>query len=271
MKPYRPLTLYEANQLATRIAEFYHRLQNWKIPTPAFFDIKVEDDGAIVEYATDVGEDCYAVLRREPARFDELVSGMIIGSLPLLKIDQRDVGFDSHPANWCVDASSTLTYVDFKPPRLCYDGVHLVGFPQPEDPEDVRIGTWRYYSREGILRRLVFTCERLGPGKGQQTILKTLRTADAECAQWATAYLDTLPAAIVRKNPSLFHAIVKALSPDEVDDLRDLAVVCVECFGAPPDLLEQVLSLSHTSYRKPRADRHAGFEKARSLLLNQRS
>lgn len=266
MKPYRALTAEEAIALAHRIEEFYRRLTKWCIATPPFFQMAIEH-GEIVEYATDVGKDCYKVLRDEPERFEDVVSAITVGSLPLLRVDQRDVGFDSHPANWCVDTEGRYTFVDFKPPRYCDQGTHLVGFPQPENPEDVRIGTWRYYSREGILRRLVFTCERLGPGKGRQTILKTIARSDPGCGQWAMQYLESLPPARVRRSPNLFHEEVSRLVPDDTDDLRELATVAVELGKASEALMEDVLKLSHVTYRKPRAERHQGFEQARQLLL----
>lgn len=266
LKPYKALTPEEFKQLAQRIVEFYKRLSGFNIPTPPFFEIKIEGD-ALVEYATDVGTDCATILRGNPERCIELVSGIVKASFPLLAIEQREVGFDSHPANWCVDREKNFTYVDFKPPRYCDNGVFLVGFPQPTDPEDVRIGTWRYYSREGTLHRLIFTCERFAPGKARTIILKTLSEIDPQCGQWAADYLNTLPPMSVRRNPHSFQRVVRGLSNDDVDDLRELAVVAVELFDAPSQLLEDVLAHSHVSYRKPRQERQAGFERARALLL----
>lgn len=276
MKPFRLLSEHELQELASRIEEFYRRITRWGIATPATLYTLVElieEKRCVVEYATDVGEDCNKILRRSPERFVEIVTGIVVGSLPLLQTDQKEVGFDSHPTNWCRDDAGRFTYVDFKPPRY-YDeqsATHWVGFPQPEDPEDVRIGTWRYYSREGILRRLNFTCERYGPGKGRATILDTLDNTDPVCGRWAREYLDSLPPTRVRRDPCLFRSEVERLSPDDTDDLRELAVVAVELFDASSQLLEEVLTLSHVSYRRPRADRHAGFEKARALLLQLHS
>lgn len=288
-KKLESLTPTEIEDLKVRIDLCYARIKGRGIKSSPVHDVRVEN-GTIIILSKNSGTDIKYLIEKikmseqsTDELFEKYVLGMTVGSLPFF---QRvflqedgffDVGFDSHSKNWCINTQGEFVFVDFTKGRVFYKGVYWVGDIQPKDEKDVEVGRQRYFTPEGNFRRLLFDVDRLIEGKtreGRRIILQAIKEKDPDCAQWAQGLIESLPSSQIleesdlRCRKELYRKLIgELIPPDDVDDLRDLAVVAVLSFSQPYKFLDEIIDISHASYKKPRLEREEKFKQARERLL----
>lgn len=256
--------------LGNQIRGYYEALRRLEIPVPASYAL-VDEDGHLVECASDCGLDGYTILRQGggPCSGVGVVQAITRAALPiLLQREMWEVSIDLHPANWCFDATGRTAYVDFHPPRYLFEGEYLVGFPQPTDPQDLEYCHRRYFSTAGLLRMLRFNIVRAGGLRMNEALIHALAEYPPAVQELILCQFPPLPSSVGEVSDRLGD-----LGVWDVDEIREIAL-WVSSVGngvSPREFLTDVLELTFVDFRVPRGERAVRIERAKELIRRRMS
>ena len=256
-------------ELRLDILEYRKRLQEIGVPVAGHYKLSICDD-VLVEETENCGLDCYKAIRdgAHGLSAEVILRKVIQAFLPVVIQDEILVTPDPHPANWCIDASGVIRYIDFQPVMFKRGDLYLVGFPQAQG-QDYEMSVRRYYSRIGLLRMMRFSAVRAG-GKAMRTAF--LPTLCELCPNGIFADIDremnNLLEKKVRGGEISIEDALSSCDEQGVDDVREIAMSVAEGLReGGENFLNEVLRLTRADLMLTIFERRAKVEEAKRLII----
>lgn len=272
IEPSAHFTIDEATAWSRRLLNYHHYLNDFGVPVSEHYRVEVqinEDKTTVIEYCDYGGVDLQALLTEGKISPREALGHILGGIEGILSQSPPKVGIDPHPANWCLkftsDQQPVLSFVDFFPVYFVEEKAALVGFPQPTRGDELDMNYRRYYTPLGLIRLIRFNFVRVC-GLDVEEIVNQAIADYVDPAFSINARFKELDVEKVRQDPRSTRTLVPEFNLDNVDDLREVAMIVASSSGQS-DILDKVLRLTTADFRLPRSLREENFEKAKALLL----
>lgn len=160
------------------------------------------------------------------------------------------VGIDMIPRNFTLDSREELaiSYVDLWPPKLMHTQTsanrYSLEYPEPTDPEVIRVGIYRHYTPLGILHAFLIQLCRLSPK--QRGLFRELVTGFLTEMNFKVvrSRFENLPA-VRFENGANLSELLEPLGFTEIYDIRDIACVLAFLNKLTQVELEEIFSLTH--------------------------
>lgn len=193
---------------------------------------------------------------------------MVVGAMTGV-LDQGDVpevGIDARLSNFC-HGEGGVTYIDVFPALCVFGGEYLVHWPNPTDPRVIAKERRRKFDPQGIVRRFRFDVLEAGDSDDDDLHAAIIDAMGGEAGGRMLDFLRTLPdRAFAEASTDGKHALIEALTPDDTDLAREIAIRIVPRDDTRARTLKQLYINTSSFAGHHGVDPMLGMERAKEQL-----